>query len=311
MIVLNSIRELYSLKGPIVLAAGTFDGLHLGHQALIRRALEESERIGGTPVVMTFDRHPASITRPGSAPKLLTRNEAKLTLLEELGVPVVLLLAFTPLLALVSAEEFIRSFPTSLHEVCVGSQWSFGHCGEGNIVLLKQLGKERGFTVASVAPVEIDGKPISSTRIRAAITMGNFAEATACLGRDYFLTGKIVPGDGIGSKIGFPTANLDAEWMQLPPDGVYAVRISLGNSIFHGVANLGHRPTLERSQPARRVEVHLFDFSEDIAGREIGVWFVEFIRNEQKFPNLKALVAQITLDCAEAKKLIEDKGESL
>lgn len=304
MIILTSIADLDLLVGPIVLAAGTFDGLHLGHQALIARAMEEASRVNGTAVVLSFDRHPASITRPEMAPKLLTRNKTKLAILEQMGIPVVLLLEFNAALASISAEAFIRSFPTSLHEICVGSQWSFGHRGAGNITLLKQLGGELGFTVASILPVEIHGKPISSTRIRAAIALGDFKEASACLGRNFRLIGKVVTGAGLGATIGFPTANLDVEEMQVPPDGVYAVRVSQGLVNCNGVVNIGVRPTVDSLATKRIVEVHLLDYSENLVGEELALEFIQFLRGEVKFPNLDALKAQIFKDCEQAKAIL-------
>ncbi len=308
MKILRSIADLKSIPGPVVLVAGTFDGLHLGHHALIHAAMDKAERIVGTPVVMTFDRHPASVTRPALAPRLLTSNKTKLALLERMGVPVVLLLEFNPLLASVSAEEFIRGFPASLHEICVGSQWSFGHRGAGNVTLLKQLGDDLGFAVTSIAPVEVEGKPISSTRIRTAIANGNFAEASACLGRCFILIGEVVRGAGIGATIGFPTANIESAGMQLPPDGVYAVRVHRDKMILNGVANIGLRPTLDSLAPYRTVEVHLFDFSELLTGQELAIEFIEYLRGEEKFPNLAALTAQIAKDCERARSVLIPKN---
>ncbi|MEI6322856.1 MAG: riboflavin biosynthesis protein RibF [bacterium] len=304
MKILRSIADLKSVSGPLVLVAGTFDGLHLGHQALIRCAMDKAERIDGIPVVMTFDRHPACVTRPEIAPRLLTSNRTKMQLLERMGVPVVLLLEFTPELSSVSAEDFIRGFPASLHEICVGSQWSFGHRGAGNITLLKQLGEKLGFAVASIPPVEVEGKPISSTRIRRAVANGDFTEASACLGRSFLLVGRVVSGAGIGATIGFPTANIEIEGMQIPPDGVYAVRVHRCETILNAVANIGLRPTIDSQTPHRTLEVHLFDFSEVLTGQELGIEFIEYLRGEEKYPNLAALTEQIAKDCERARSLL-------
>ncbi len=307
---LRSIADLASLSGPVVLAAGTFDGLHLGHQALIGRALEEAALVGGTAVVMTFDRHPASITRPDKAPKLLTRNEEKLSLLERLGAPVVLMLEFNRELAAIPAEEFIRTLcaVAPLHKICVGSQWSFGRGGVGNIPLLKQLGEELGFSVESIPPVEIEGAPISSTRIREAVAKGDFLIAKKCLGRSFLLSGKVVTGRGLGATIGFPTANLEVEGMQLPPDGVYAVRVQVEGVTHHGVANVGVRPTVDHSlHPKRTVEVHLFDFSSSLVGKELNLEFVHYLRGEQKFSSVEELEAQISRDSEQARQLLREQ----
>ena len=306
MKILRSIDELSSLKGPIVLAAGTFDGVHLGHQALISRAIQESLCVNGTAVVMTFDRHPASIVRPESTPKLLTTNASKLAFMERLGAPALLLLEFDQTMASRSAKDFIGNLASAskpLHMICVGSQWAFGKGGVGNIPLLKSLGQDLGFSVGGIEPVEIAGAPISSTRIRNAVACGNFQEANECLGRSFLLTGRVVTGKGLGATIGFPTANLDVLGMQLPPDGVYAVKIHESGNLYSGVANIGMRPTVDAASVTRTMEVHLFDYCENLVGRELSVEFVQFLRSERKFPDLGALTAQIARDCEAARSL--------
>lgn len=307
MIILKAIEELASLKGPIVLAAGTFDGVHLGHQALIRRAMEEAASCGGTAVVMTFNRHPAALLRPEKAPKLLTRNHEKIALLVEMGVPALLMLSFTSDLAAVSARDFIASLVDSaspLRAICVGSQWSYGRGGEGNVSGLRELGAEWNFEVIQIDPVETEGSPISSTRIRAAVASGNLTEAATCLGRPFLLSGTVVSGAGLGSKIGFPTANLDVSWMQLPPNGVYAAKVQQGESILRGVCNIGLRPTVDDSAVTPVVEVHLFDFSADLVGEELSLEFVNFLRPEQKFSGIEELERKISRDCADARKTL-------
>lgn len=304
MKILHSVGELSSLKGPIVLAVGTFDGLHFGHQALIRRAMEEAATCSGTAVVLTFDRHPASLLRPEKAPKLLTRNKQKIALLEGLEVPTLLMLEFTRELASVPARDFISSLADScspLHAICVGSQWSFGRGGEGNVDLLRELGSVHGFRVIQIDPFEVEGAPISSTRIRAAITSGDLPQANACLGRAFMLSGTVISGAGLGAKIGFPTANLDVAGMQLPPNGVYAVKVRQGGSILGGVCNIGLRPTVDDSAVTPVVEVHLFDFSADLVGEELSLEFVKFLRPERKFKGLEELKEQIARDCDTAR----------
>jgi riboflavin kinase/FMN adenylyltransferase len=306
MRILRSIEELSSLKGPLFLAVGTFDGLHLGHQSLIHRAMNEARAVGGTAVVMTFERHPASIVRPERVPKLLTTNETKISLLRGMNVPALLLLDFTPELSGILAEDFIDSLISAskrLSMICVGSEWSFGKGGEGNVSMLQQLGEKSGFSVTRIDPVEAGGQVISSTRIRNAIAEGDFAQATLCLGRPWRLTGQVVTGAGLGAKIGFPTANLAVQGMQLPPDGVYAVRIEYDGQSLSGVCNIGIRPTVD-SNAKRSVEVHLFDVSADFVGKELSLEFVKFLRKEQKFPGLAELQAQISRDCDKARSVL-------
>lgn len=307
MRILDSISELSGLKGPIVLAAGTFDGVHLGHQALIRRAMKEAEACGGTAVVMTFDRHPASLLRPEKAPRLLTRNDEKTSLLEELRVPDLLMLEFTSDLARIPARVFIESLVTAatpLHALCVGQEWFFGKGGEGNVAILKELGVEKKFDVIQIDPVVAGGLPISSTRIRSAISAGNLAESAACLGRPFLLSGTVVAGAGLGSRIGFPTANLDITGMQLPPNGVYAVKVLLSATALAGVCNIGFRPTVDVSAKTPVVEVHLFDQSADLVGEKLSLEFVKFLRPEQRFADLEELKQQIAKDCLEARALL-------
>jgi riboflavin kinase/FMN adenylyltransferase len=269
--------------------------------------MEEASACGGTAVVMTFDRHPASLLRPEKAPKLLTRNNGKTALLEGMGVPALLLLEFTSDLAGVPARDFIASLVTAcspLHAFCVGRQWTFGKGGEGNVALLKELGAERKFEVIQIDPVMAADSPISSTRIRKAIASGDFAESSACLGRPFLLTGKVVSGAGLGVTIGFPTANLSVEGMQLPPDGVYAVRVHREGRVYRGVANIGVRPTVDPTSSKRTVEVHLFDWSEDLGGKELSLELVKFLRGEEKFSGLDALRGQIAKDCERARTIL-------
>jgi len=306
MRILRSIEELAFLKGPIVLAVGTFDGLHCGHQSLIHRAMNEAEATGGTAVVMTFDRHPASIVRPERVPKILTTNETKISLLRGMNVPALLLLDFTSELSRILARDFIDSLISAsnpLSMICVGAEWSFGRGGEGNVSMLEELGEKSGFSVTRIDPVEAGNQVISSTRIRNAIAEGDFEQATLCLGRPWRLTGQVVTGAGLGATIGFPTANLAVQGMQLPPDGVYAVSIECDGRSLSGVCNIGIRPTVD-SNAKRSVEVHLFDVSGDFVGKELSLEFVKFLRKEQKFPGLPELQAQILRDCDEARSVL-------
>jgi riboflavin kinase/FMN adenylyltransferase len=307
MNILKSIGELSTLKGPIVLAAGTFDGVHLGHQSLIRRAMQEASVSGGTAVVMTFDRHPSSLLRPEKAPKLLTRNDEKISLFDGMGVPALMMLEFSEELAAISARDFMNALVTAsspLNAVCVGRQWSFGRGGVGNVALLKELGAEWKFEVIQIDPVVAHDSPISSTRIRAAIASGKLVEAESCLGRPFILAGTIVSGAGLGSKIGFPTANIDVLGMQLPPNGVYAVKIHCGREILNGVCNIGLRPTIDDSATKPVVEVHLFDFATDLVGQQLSLKFVKFLREERRFSGIDELREQIQKDCSRARGVL-------
>lgn len=312
MKVLRSIAELEGVRAPVVLAIGVFDGVHLGHRSVLSRAREEARRLGGSAVPLSFDPHPARILRPEQPPLLLTATAHKLRLLAAMGFEDTLLLAFDEALRATSAEIFIRSLATAarpLAAVCVGHQWSFGRGREGNLQLLARLGAELGFEEIGVPEVEWEGEPVSSTRIRNAVAAGNLVLAGRLLGRNYTVLGEVSHGRALGRTLGFPTANLKLFNEQLPPNGVYAVRVALFNGNIPewtrgGVANLGVRPTVEGQGAPPMLEVHLLDFDGDLYGRELEVEFVSFLRPEKQFGSLEMLQQQIVLDAECARGLL-------
>ena len=251
MQVLRSIPELAQIPGPVFLAIGVFDGVHLGHQAVISTAARHAAEAGGTAVVVTFDPHPAKILRPEKSPRLLTATQHKIALIRDLGVSHLLVLKFDRELASTSPEDFVRQLVGAarpLREICVGQEWSFGKNRAGNLALLKKLGAEFGFNVVGVEPVTSQEKIISSTAIRQAVETGDFAAARRMLGRDYTILGTVEEGKHLGRSLGFPTANLSAHSEQFPPNGVYAAEGLLDGKTVRGVVNLGVRP---RSTTAR------------------------------------------------------------
>jgi riboflavin kinase/FMN adenylyltransferase len=299
--VLRSISELADIAGPVVIAAGVFDGFHLGHRAVIDRTIAGARAAGGTPVVATFDPHPAAVLRPQSAPPLLTSTRHKIRLLADAGIAHVLVLGFDAAFAAQPPEIFIQALADAcrpLREICVGEDWAFGKDRAGNLSLLTVLGKKLGFTATGHLPVIVDGKAVSSTAIRAAVESGALAEAARLLGREFSVLGTVIEGRRLGRTLGFPTANVRPESEQLPPNGVYAVRVLVDGKSHAGIANVGVRPTVSNEGVQRLVEVHLFDFSGDIYDCDIEVFFGRFVRPEQKFPDLDALRAQITSDVA-------------
>ncbi len=301
MKVLHSISELADIAGPVVLAAGVFDGFHLGHRAVIERAIADARAVGGTPVVLTFDPHPAAVLRPQSAPPLLTSTRHKIRLLADAGIAHVLVLNFDAPFAAKPPEQFIADIAAAcrpLREICVGEDWAFGKDRAGNISLLSALGKKLGFDAIGLPSVMVEEKAVSSTAIRAAVESGALEDAARLLGREFSLLCTVIEGRRLGRTLGFPTANIRPESEQLPPNGVYAVRVALDGGFRAGIANVGVRPSVSREGAQRLVEVHLFDFSGDIYGRDIEVFFECFVRPEQKFPSLDALRAQIASDVA-------------
>ena len=305
MQILRSISELSQLPGPIFLAIGVFDGVHLGHQAVISTSARHAKQAQGTPVVLTFDPHPAKVLRPNDAPHLLTATQHKIALIRDLGVAHLLVLNFDRQFAATAPEEFVRQLVSNsrpLREICVGHEWSFGKGRAGNLALLKELGAACGFDVVGVPAVTVNGEVVSSTAIRRAVAAGDLIKATQMLGREYTILGTVKAGEKLGRKLGFPTANLSAHSEQFPPDGVYAVEARLAGALYRGVANLGYRPTVSAGNPERLLELHLFELNKDIYGEEVEVRFLRYLRPEQKFKNVEELAAQIARDVAQARE---------
>jgi len=304
---LRSIPELSRLRGPLFLAIGVFDGVHRGHQAVISTSAEHARSANGTPVVVTFDPHPVKVLRPKQAPHLLTATQHKIRLIRDLGVQHLLVIKFDKAFAATPPENFVQKLVTHskpLREICVGHEWSFGKGRRGNLELLGKLGAQFDFEVIGIPAVTLgNGELVSSTAIRHAIEAGDLAKAAEMLGREYTILGTVVRGEHLGKKIGFPTANLSAHSEQFPPNGVYFAQATLNGTIYPGVVNLGYRPTVSRDQAERVLEIHLLDFDRDIYGKDVEVRFVQYLRPEQKFESVDALVRQIELDVQQAHKL--------
>jgi riboflavin kinase/FMN adenylyltransferase len=298
--------ELEAGSRRVCVAIGVFDGVHLGHQQVIRQTIADARQHGGLAVVVTFDRHPNAVLAPERVPPMIYSLPQKLRAIESLGVDVAWLIAFDRAFSQVHAADFIHELAHGfqhLFSVCVGSRFTFGHKRSGNVALLKSLGRELAFTVHGLASVSLDGEAVSSTRIREAIRKGNLDAASQMLGRTCSLCGKVVRGDGLGRQLGFPTANLDTAGLALPPPGVYAAHALLGQQEYRAVLNLGHRPTLSQPNPRLQVEAHLLDFTGELYGRELEIVWVAKLREERKFPSPAALRTQIAQDIAAARSL--------
>jgi riboflavin kinase/FMN adenylyltransferase len=309
MEVLYDIADLERLPGPLHLAIGVFDGVHLGHQAVIQAAKDSAASIGGTSVVVTFDPHPVQVLSPQNAPRLLTASAHKLSILDRfMKVDSALFISFNREFSEQTGEEFIRALIKhargGISRICVGEQWQFGKGRSGDIALLKKLGDELSFSVTGVRTVEARGMRVSSTRIREAVGAGDFSIARALIGRSYTVFGTVIEGQKLGRTIGFPTANFTVNHEQLPPTGVYAVRARGAGDSWDGVANLGYRPTVKGGEIKRLLEVHLFDLNYEIYGEEMEVEFVQYIRSEQKFEGVDALKEQIGRDVGDAKRIL-------
>jgi riboflavin kinase/FMN adenylyltransferase len=307
VLIRNRLEDLPALGVPLHLALGVFDGVHTGHQAVIARAVEAAAREGGLAGVLTFDPHPIRVIAPGKAPTaLLETLTHKARVMEGLGVRLFIPLHFDNEFARMEASEFIEKLTAApVQTIAVGEDWRFGHNRSGDVNFLQQEAVRRGFNLEAVAPVMHDGERVSSTRIRQAIRDGNLRAAAQMLGRPYSVTGKVIEGEKLGRTIGFPTANLATGEAQLPPDGVWAVRVLLPDGRdLAGVANLGLRPTV--GGDSHSLEVHLLDFSGDLYAQELEIHFQKHLRPEIKFPSIDALRTQIQQDADEARKVLSE-----
>jgi riboflavin kinase/FMN adenylyltransferase len=291
------------VSAPVVLAIGNFDGVHLGHVALMQQLAEVSARLQLVPTILTFEPHPREFFAPASAPARLTTLREKLELLADYGARQAMVCPFNAAFSALTAEEFIEQVlvkSLQVKHLIIGDDFRFGRGRTGDFSLLQAAGQKFGFSVEAMASVMVDGERASSSAVRAALANGDMAQAARFLGRPYMIDGRVAHGDKIGRQLGFATANIRIKHNPLPMTGVFAVEVSgLGEKILPGVANLGVRPTVGGTRPL--LEVHLFDFDRDIYGAHISVRFVHKLRNEQRFPNFDALKAQIAADAVAAR----------
>jgi riboflavin kinase/FMN adenylyltransferase len=309
MNVIHATAEWEAGSRPVCLAIGVFDGVHLGHQQVIRQATGDAARDGGLSLVITFDRHPAAVLAPARLPPLIYPLSKKLRVLASLGPDTACVIHFDKQFSQMTGEEFIRGLARDcgkIQSLSVGRGFSFGRGRSGNVALLNALGKELNFAVHALAEVSLDGQPVSSTRVRAAVRAGRFLPAGQMLGRPYALCSRVIKGAGLGRQMGVPTANLDLAGLLVPPSGVYAARVLVCGRSHAAAVNIGCRPTLAGVAPPIQVEAHLLDFAGDIYGEDMELGFLKKLRDEQKFASLAALRAQILHDIARVRDLSGD-----
>ena len=305
MRVLHAPSDLNAPGRKVCVAIGVFDGVHLGHQQIIRQTVADARRREAAALVLTFDAHPNSVVAPDRVPPQIYSLPQKLRAIESQGADAVLLIHFDQAFSRQPGEDFIRQLARDLgrlQSLCVGADFTFGCKRGGNVELLRRVGAELGFSVHGMAALSLDGSPVSSTRIREAITSGDLDAASQMLGRDYSLAGTVARGDGLGRKLGFPTANLDAAALAVPPRGVYAAHAMAAGKLHRAVLNIGLRPTLRNPAPELRVEAHLLDFSGDLYGGELEVTVLDKLRDEREFADLDALREQIARDVTQARE---------
>jgi len=306
MNIIHAARDLKPGPRKVCVAIGMFDGVHLGHQQVIRQTIADARQHEAIATAITFDCHPNSVIAPGRNPPLIYSLPQKLRAIESSGIDTTLLIHFDRAFSEISGEQFIRGVARDfghIHSLCVGSAFTFGHQRSGNVALLKKQGQELHFIVHGLASVSLDGKIVSSTRIREAIRAGHLDAASQMLGRTYALAGRVRHGDGLGRQLGFPTANLTTAGLVLPPNGVYAAHASVQGRTHRAVVNIGVRPTLRNPDPQLQVEVHLLDFTGDLYEQEMEITFVEKLRDEQTFASREALGKQIRSDIGAARSL--------
>jgi riboflavin kinase/FMN adenylyltransferase len=312
VLLITDLKEITTPLAKSVITLGNFDGLHLGHQELVRKVISRAKETGSQSVVVTFRPHPLKILAPEKCPPLLSIYEEKIRLFEQLGVDVLVKIPFSLEFAKMSPEDFVKGILCDLlgaKEIFVGFNYRFGRGREGNITILKTLGKRLGFTVREVEQVSLEGEVISSTKIRRLLKDGEVEHAARLLGRTYAITGIVVKGDGRGKGLGFPTANIAPKHAIIPADGVYAVRLLVRDKFYDGIANIGMRPTFDKHD--RAIEVHVFDFNEDIYGEDISLYFIGKIREEKKFGSPEELIGQIRTDVETARAMLSDRAASV
>lgn len=286
------------LQRPTALTMGVFDGLHLGHQAIVRQVVERALIINATPTLVTFDPHPRQALRPETAPPLLQTFHQKIEGLKLLGMQQVVVLNFTRELAAMTAEDFVRLYlheALQAREVYLGKGFFFGRDRLGNIETLREISHRLGFFADEVGEVQVRGHRVSSTMIRRLLKAGRVNLARRMLGRPYGIEGQVIEGRRVGRQISFPTANLEIQNRVIPADGVYVTLALVGETWRRSVTNIGHRPTLVGDEESK-VETHLIDFDQELYGQTIRVRMLHRLRGEKKFSGIDELRAQITHD---------------
>ena len=297
MIFVEQIEDLEGDNPSAVVALGTFDGVHLGHQEILRRVVGRARQERGTAAVFTFARHPLEVVNPAKAPPIITPLSIKRDILQALGIDLLVAVTFTPFLADTPPRDFVKTYLVDRLRarcVCVGYDFAFGKARAGSPETLRTLGEEYGFSLDVVPPKALDGQVVSSTLIRGLLATGDLLEAARYLGRPYAIRGEVEPGAGRGKGLGYPTANLPATADVLIPDGVYAGQAWFGDELRRALVNVGTAPTFGGG--VRRVEAHLLETGEDLYGETVTVFFLGRLRDERRFESPNQLQRQIERD---------------
>lgn len=305
MRIITDIRKFKNIKPPIV-TLGNFDGVHKGHQKVLKTVKDRAKRLRLPSAVYTFEPHPLKIVAPHKSPPLLTALKEKMELIKASGIDYLILARFTKEFASRHPGEFVEDVllkQLKAKEVWVGHDYAFGKGRTGTIEYLKELGKKFGFKVSVIPACKKGGVIISSSKIREYIRHGKVKEAAVFLGRSYAVSGKVVKGRNIGKHLGFPTANIEIHNELIPKDGIYAVRVLLGNQIYKGAANIGFAPTFHIKK--RAVEAHIINFKQNIYDKKLKIEFIQRLRGEKIFKSADGLAIQIKRDVDKVKKILK------
>ena len=299
MKVIYGIENINEKYDNLVVALGTFDGIHLGHKKLIESAIKKADEINGTSMVFTFSPHPLEVLTSSSGPKLINSKEEKIQILEDLGLDIIVFANFTVEFSELHPEKFFKNILKEMldvKELYVGFNYTFGKEGIGNTEYLKKLSKKYEMKINVLPAVKINNEIVSSTLIRKEITQGNLEHIKEKLGYNYMVIGEVIHGKKLGRELGFPTANLKLVNKVYPPYGVYGVKIKVEGETkkYWAIMNIGKNPTLKLNEHS--LEVHIFNFDRDIYGEKIRIDLLEFIRIEKKFENKEKLISQIEKD---------------
>ncbi len=313
MEIIKGLEALNKSYPNTVLTIGNFDGVHLGHQKIFSKVVERANEIKGTSMVMTFEPHPVKVLSPEKDIKLLTPFEEKAKLIESTGIDVLLCIKFDKKFANLLPDEFIKDIlvnKINAKEIIVGSNYTFGKGKKGNVDILRRRSKKFGFNIRVVRYAKVKGIIVSSSNVRNLLIRGDVNGVSNLLGRAYSIEGTVIRGKGRGKKLlNIPTANITTPVEISPKEGVYAVRVGLNDHIYDGVANIGKNPTFGNS--ATSYEVHLFNFSDNILGKKMRIYFIDRIRNERLFPDIPSLEKQIRSDIERAKEILKVKNPRL
>lgn len=309
---MQTIRGIENLKKKYkntALTIGNFDGVHIGHVKIFREVLEEARRTGGTAMAVTFDPHPAKVISPERGMRILTPTEEKARLIGVHGIEVLLLINFDREFSNLHPEVFIKDFladKLAVKKVIVGHNYCFGRARKGTTALLRKRGKKYGFGLRVVRNARLHGDVVSSSRVRGLLLRGRVCEASMFLGRPYMMEGTVIKGRGRGKVfLGIPTANITTPSELIPKEGVYAVKVMVGGNEYGGAANIGYNPTFKDG--LKSYEVHILDFSGDILGKNLRMHFIDRIRDEKAFPDMKSLEAGIRRDIERAREILKRK----